>query len=209
MIFGYVRISTNKESQKTDRQLITLRNYSEDNNFIFDRIFEERISGTVKAENRPQYDELKKQLRKDDIIVITDIDRLGRSADDVMMELKILKSKRIKVVALDVPHMNEWNTINDTSLYDMIIDIVITLKAHMAQQEREKTVSRINQGLLVARQKGTVLGRPKVSLPKDFIKEYNKFKNGDYGKISAKGFAKMLGIGRSTLYKYISIYEEM
>lgn len=209
MIFGYVRISTNKESQKTDRQLITLKNYSEDNNFTFDRIFEERISGTVKAENRPQYDELKKQLRENDILLITDIDRLGRNADDVMMELKILKSRRIKVVALDVPHMNEWDTINDTSLYDMIIDIVITLKAHMAQQETEKTVSRINQGLLVARQKGTVLGRPKVSLPKDFIKEYNKFKNGDYGKISAKGFAKMLGIGRSTLYKYISIYEEM
>ena len=91
----------------------------------------------------------------------------------------------------------------------MIIDIVITLKAHMAQQEREKTVSRINQGLLVAREKGTILGRPKISLPKDFIKEYNKFKNGDYGKISATGFAKMLGIGRSTLYKYININEEM
>ncbi|WP_349676634.1 recombinase family protein [Clostridium sp. UBA1652] len=142
-------------------------------------------------------------------MLITDIDRLGRNADDVMIELKTLKSKKIKVVALDVPHMNELNTINDNSLYDMIIDIVITLKAHMAQQEREKTVSRINQGLLVAREKGTVLGRPKISLPKDFIKEYNKFKNGDYGKISAKGFAKMLGIVRSTLYKYIKIYEKM
>lgn len=209
MIFGYVRVSTNKEKQKTDRQLLTLKKYSEDSNFTFDRIFEERISGSIKAANRPQYDELKKQLRKDDIVVLTDIDRLGRNADDVIMELKLLKSKRVKVVALDVPHMNEWETINDNSLYHMIIDIVITLKAHMAQQEIEKTVSRINQGLLVAREKGTVLGRPKVSLPKDFIKEYNKFKNGDYGKISAKGFAKMLGIGRSTLYKYISIYEEM
>lgn len=207
MIFGYARISTNKESQKTDRQLITLKKYSEDNNFTFDRIFEERISGTVKAENRPKYDELKRQLRKDDIIVITDVDRLGRSADDVMMELKHLKAKGIKVVALDVPHMNEWNTVSNDSLYDMIVDIVITLKAHMAQQEREKTVARINQGLDVAKEKGVVLGRPKAELPKDFIKEYNKFKNGDYGKISATGFAKMIGIGRATLYKYIKIYE--
>lgn len=209
MIFGYVRISTNKEKQKTDRQLLTLKKYSEDSNFTFDKIFEERISGSIKAANRPQYDDLKKQLRKDDIVVLTDIDRLGRNADDVIMELKLLKSKRVKVVALDVPHMNEWTTINDNSVYHMIIDIVITLKAHMAQQEREKTVSRINQGLLVARENGTILGRPKISLPKDFIKEYNKFKNGDYGKISATGFAKMLGIGRSTLYKYINIYEEM
>ena len=42
---------------------------------------------------------------------------------------------------------------------------------------------------------------------KDFIKEYKKFKDGDYGDMSAMSFAKMLGIGRSTLYKYINIFE--
>ena len=78
----------------------------------------------------------------------------------------------------------------------------------MAQQEREKTVQRINQGLEVARAKGKTLGRPKVELPGNFIKEYKKFKNGAYGDMSASSFAKMLGIGRSTLYKYIKIMEE-
>ena len=73
----------------------------------------------------------------------------------------------------------------------------------MAQQEREKTVQRINQGLAVARAKGKILGRPKAELPKEFIKEYKKFKSGAYGDMSASSFVKMLGIGRSTLYKYI------
>lgn len=207
MIFGYMRISTNKESQKTDRQLLTLKQYAKENDFEFDEIVEERISGKVKAEHRQQYDYLKNKLRKDDILIITDIDRLGRNADNVIMELKSLKASGIKVVALDVPHMNEWNKVSDNSLYDMIIDIVITLKAHMAEQEREKTVSRINQGLDVARAKGKKLGRPKIELPEDFIKEYNKFKNGQYGKMTATGFAKMIGIGRATLYKYINILE--
>jgi len=207
MIFGYMRISTQKEKQTTDRQRITLEGYAAANKFKFDEILEERISGTIQADHRPVYNDLKARTRKDDILIITDIDRLGRSADDVIMEFKKLKADGIRIIALDTPYLNEWEKIQDSSLYNMIADIFITLKAHMAQQEREKIVQRINQGLTVAKSKGKVLGRPKAELPKDFIKEYDKFKKGEYGTMSAIAFAKTLGIGRSTLYKYIKIIE--
>ncbi len=209
MIYGYMRISTQKEKQTTDRQKITLEQYANDNRFTFDNIVAERISGTIKAQNRQVYRDLKtKTLRQDDILIITDLDRLGRDADDVIAELKDLKSKGIRVIALDIPYMNEYNKAQDSSIYNMIVDIVITLKAHMSQQEREKTVERINQGLDAARAKGTKLGRPKVELPDNFIKEYKRFKDGKYGDMTATGFAKMLRIGRATLYKYIDIYKE-
>lgn len=208
MIFAYLRKSTNKESQKHDRQKLAIQGYADANNFTVDQWVEETVSGSINADNRPIYNDMKKQLRQDDVLLITDIDRLGRNADDTIAELKELKKQGIRVVALDVPHMNEWDKVQDGSIYDMIIDIVITLKAHMAQQEKEKIVSRINQGLDVARAKGTKLGRPQAELPKDFIKEYKKYKDGGFGELSAVGFAKMLGIGRSTLYKYIKLYEE-
>lgn len=207
MIFGYMRISTQKEKQTTDRQRITLEQYAVDNKFKFDELIEERISGTIKADHRPQYNLLKSKLRLDDILVVTDIDRIGRDADNVIMEFKKLKSEGIRVIALDTPYLNEWEKIQDSSIYNMIADIFITLKAHMAQQEREKIIDRINQGLAVARAKGKTLGRPKAELPTNFIREYNKFKSGEYGNISATGFAKMMGIGRSTLYKYIKLIE--
>lgn len=208
LIYGYMRISTKKEKQTTDRQRITLETYARDNKFEFDNIVEERVSGTVKAKNREVYSILKtKTLRKGDILLITDLDRLGRDADDVISELKDLKSKGIRVIALDIPYMNEWQKSMNSSLYNMIIDIVITLKAHMAQQEREKIVARINQGLDAARAKGKKLGRPQAELPENFIKEYGKFKQGRYGDMTSTGFAKMFGIGRATLYKYINIYE--
>lgn len=207
MIFAYMRISTQKEKQTTDRQRITLEQYAKDNSFSIDEIVEERISGTVKADDRKEYKSLKAKLRKGDILIVTDIDRLGRNADDVILEFKKLKANDIRVIALDTPYLCEWDKVQDSSLYNMIADIFITLKAHMAQQEREKTVARINQGLEVAKAKGKQLGRPKAELPSNFIKEYEKFKNGDYGKMSAQGFAKMIGIGRSTLYKYIKLYE--
>lgn len=208
MIFAYMRISTQKEKQTTDRQRLTLEQYAKDNSFVIDEIVEERVSGTVKADDRKEYKGLKAKLRKGDILIVTDIDRLGRNADDVILEFKKLKADNIRVIALDTPYLCEWDKVQDSSLYNMIADIFITLKAHMAQQEREKTVSRINQGLEVAKAKGKQLGRPKVELPKDFIKEYKKFKKGEYGKMSAQSFAKMLSIGRSTLYKYIKLYEE-
>lgn len=208
MIFGYARISTNKDTQTTERQLLTLKEYAKNNNFKFDEIIEEKISGTIKTEIRQEYSTLKSKLRKDDVLILTDLDRLGRSADNIILELKDLKSRGIRVIALDMPYMCDWNKVNDASIYDMIIDIVITIKAHMAQQEREKIISRINQGLAVAKSHGKRLGRPPAELPKDFIREYSKFKNGDYGKMSVSGFARMLGIGRSTLYKYIKIYNQ-
>ena len=49
------------------------------------------------------------------------------------------------------------------------------------------------------------MGRPPVKISKDFRKEYTKFKNGEYGKMTARNFAKMLGISTVTLYKYIKI----
>ena len=208
MIFAYMRIST-KDKQTTDRQEITLRKYAEANGFSFDELISEKVSGSVKVNDRSEYGKLKDKIRSEDIMVVSDLDRLGRDADDVIRELKELKAIGIKVVALDMPYMNEWNRVNDNdhSMYNMVIDIVTTIKAHMAQQEREKIISRINQGLAVAKAKGKKLGRPKVELPDNFIKEYIRFKHGKYGDMSATGFAKMLGIGRATLYKYINIYK--
>lgn len=202
MIFGYMRISTNKTIQKIDRQRLTLENYAKENNFTIDKFIEETISGTVKTDNRPKYNTLKCELRPNDTLIVTDLDRLGRNADDVIMELKELKKSGIRVIALDTPYMNDWNKVNDDSMYEMIIDILITLKAHMAQQEREKIVNRINQGLDVAREKGIKLGRKESDIPEVFIREYKKYKSGVYGNMSTTNFAKMMGIARSTFYKY-------
>lgn len=177
-IFGYLRVST-KEKQTTDRQELALRKYSQANKFEFDELITEKVSGTVKANCRSEYSRLKEKIRNGDILVITDIDRLGRDADDVIRQLKELKENGIKVVTLDMPYMNEWNRVNDNLMYDMVVDIVVTIKAHMAQQEREKIVSRINQGLAVAREKGKKLGRPKVILPDSFLRDIE-----DLGKVN-------------------------
>jgi len=206
-IFAYMRKSKNSDMQKHDRQELALIKYAENNKFTIDEFITESISGSVNTDKRENYIELKSRLRQGDTLLLTDIDRLGRDADNIILELKDLKRMGVRVVALDVPHMNQWEKTKDESIYCMIIDILVALKAHMAQQENEKRRERIMQGLAVARKNNVRLGRPKAKLPPDFIKQYKKYQKGEYGKITASSFAKMLGIGRSTLYKYISIYE--
>lgn len=144
-------------------------------------------------------------MRSGDTLIVCDVDRLGRNADDVIVEIKDLQSKGIRVVALDVPFMNDWEKMNDDSLSKMIIDIFITLKAHIAQQEKGKIHDRVMQGLNTAKSKGKKLGRPKTGVPKEFIKEYNKFQCGEYGNMSVVQFAKLQNIAVSTFYKYVKM----
>lgn len=207
-IFSYMRISTNKKTQKVDRQKQTIIEYSVNNNFKIDEFVADVITGGTKADNRPNYHNMKKQLRSGDTLIISDVDRLGRDADDVIVEIKDLQSKGIRVVALDVPFLNDWEKMNDDSLSKMIIDIFVTLKAHIAQQEKEKIHDRVMQGLDVARAKGKKLGRPASGVPKDFIKEYNKLQSGEYGNISVVQFAKLQGIAVSTFYKYVNLLKK-
>lgn len=204
-IFGYLRISTNLKKQKTDRQKVTLLEYAVANNFTIDEFFTDIITGGTKAENRDDFLRMKSKLRSGDIIVVTDIDRMGRDADDLIMTIKEIQAMGVKIVALDVPLMNDWKKMNDDSLSRMIIDIYITLRAHMAQQEKEKKHERVMQGLNAARAKGKKLGRPATGVPKEFVKEYNKLQAGEYGNISIVKFSKMNGIAVSTFYKYASI----
>ena len=202
-IFAYMRISTNH--QKTDRQKQTIIEYSVNNDFKVDEFVSDVITGGTKADNRPNYHNMKKQLRNGDTLIISDVDRLGRNADDVIVEIKDLQSRGIRVVALDVPFLNDWEKMNDDSLSKMIIDIFVTLKAHIAQQEKEKIHDRVMQGLDVAKSKGKKLGRPPSGVPKEFIREYNKLQSGEYGNISVVQFAKLQGIAVSTFYKYVKI----
>ena len=122
-IFGYLRISTNLKKQKTDRQKITLLEYAVANNFTIDEFFTDIITGGTKAENRDDFLRMKSKLRSGDIIVVTDIDRMGRDADDLIMTIKEIQAMGVKIVALDVPLMNDWKKMNDDSLSRMIIDI--------------------------------------------------------------------------------------
>lgn len=95
-LYGYIRVST--RDQNEDRQLIALRelHIPEKNIFI------DKQSG--KDFNRPQYKRLVRKLKKDDLLYIKSIDRLGRNYAEILEQWRLLtQTKGIDIVVLDMP----------------------------------------------------------------------------------------------------------
>lgn len=200
MIFGYVRVSTKEQNE--GRQIRALTDYCKE--LKLDNIYIDKQSG--KNFEREQYQELKKQLREGDILMIKELDRLGRNKEMIKEELKHFKNKKIRVKILnipttlmDLPKDNEW-------VFDMINNILIEVLSAIAEEERNKIHTRQAEGIAIAKEQGKYKGRIQAELPKDFEKLYKKWKD---EKISATEFGKLLGLkSRTTLYKYINRYEE-
>lgn len=209
-VYGYARVSTKKELEKQnlDRQHFILKEYAEKNNFEIYEIVDEYMTG--KTLDRPKFDDLiNKSLREEDVLIVTDLDRLGRNADDVIVMIKNLKKRGIKLCALDTPYLNDWSFVNNdgkesNSIYSMMIDILITLKAHMAEQERIKLSERTKQALASKKADWVTLGRPASHSKEQFLRIYNRVEQGELKVTEA---AKLLNLSRNQFYvlkkKYI------
>ena len=83
------------------------------------------------------------------------------------------------------------------------------LKNNRRQREGYDALEKNEEGKLIGKN-GEVVGRKKTTvdtIPTEFKKEYEKFKNGDYGKMTNLKFAEMMGIKKTTFYKYAKILE--
>ena len=102
---------------------------------------------------------------------------------------------------------------------ELIGNIVLDLLSYFAENERLKNnrrqregydaLKKNEEGKLIGKN-GEVVGRKKTTvdtIPNDFKKEYEKFKNGHYGKMTNLKFAEMMGIKKTTFYKYAKIME--
>lgn len=94
-IYGYVRVSTREQNE--DRQLIALREVG-----VSDKnIFMDKQSG--KDFERPQYKKLLRKMKKDDLLYIKSIDRLGRNYEEILQQWRIItKDKGVDIVVLDI-----------------------------------------------------------------------------------------------------------
>lgn len=100
MMYGYIRVSTKEQNE--DRQIIVLNEAGipEKNIFI------EKCSG--KNFERPQYKKLLQKVKKDDLLYIKSIDRLGRNYAEILEQWRILtKDKGIDIVVLDRIYLSE------------------------------------------------------------------------------------------------------
>ena len=95
-VYGYIRVSS--KDQKEDRQQIALKEVGVERQ----NVYVDKQSG--KDFNRPQYKKMLRKLKKDDLLYIKSIDRLGRNYEEILQQWRILtKEKGVDIVVLDMP----------------------------------------------------------------------------------------------------------
>ena len=143
---GYTRVSTKEQTVENQRREIETAGYTVD--FWFE---DEGVSGKVSALQRPQFAKMLDHIRKGETLVVTKLDRLGRDAQDVGATIKMLASRGIEVVVLQLGKLD---------LTSAAGKLMLTMLAAVAEMERDLLVERTQAGLERAKAEGKVLGRP-------------------------------------------------
>ena len=211
MYFQYVRVSSAEQNE--GRQLEGIKDYCKRENITIEdnNKFLDKQSG--KNFDRPNYLKLKDKLRANDVLIVYEMDRLGRNKQMIKEELEYFKKNNIRIIILDIPttmvNLDSFEEGIAKSMLDMINNVLIEVLSTIAEQERVKIKKRQAEGIALAKAEGKYQGRKSVTkedLPKDFAKLYRQWKNDG---ISATQFASLLGLkSRTTLYKYIKVFEE-
>ncbi len=193
MIYGYVRVSSDK--QTVENQRFEINQFCKNNEMRVDGWIEETISGT-KAYNKRELGRLLKQVKKDDLIICAELSRLGRNLFMIMEILNICMTKECRV----------WTIKDNYRLGDDIQSKVLAFAFGLsAEIERNLICQRTKEALARKKAEGVVLGRRKGSKNKK-----HKLDNKDIQirqslekGISKTDLAHKLKVSRNTLYLYL------
>jgi len=194
-IYGYVRVSS--KDQNEDRQLIALREVG----IPEQNIYLDKQSG--KDFNRPQYKKLLRKMKKDDLLYIKSIDRLGRNYEEILQQWRHLtKEKGIDIVVLDMPLLDTRR--GKDLMGTFLSDIVLQVLSFVAENERTNIKQRQAEGIAAAKAKGVRFGRPPKPLPENFYSCYQRWKKGE---ITGTAAARECGMPLATFRYRAEIYE--
>ncbi len=186
MIIGYARVS--KAEQKLDRQLDILTEYG------CEKIYSEKMTG--KTMDRVELEDMLKNLRQGDLIVVTELSRISRSTKDLLQI-----AERIQLKDADLKSLKEeW--VDTTTPQGKLIYTIFT---GLIEFEHGLIVQRVNEGLKAARARGRTGGRPTIDNKKRdlAIKMYTS------QEYSISQILEATKLSRGTLYKYVREHKEL
>ena len=194
-VYGYIRVSSREQNE--ERQLISLREVQvpEENTFI------DKQSG--KDFERPQYKRLLRKLKKDDLLYIKSIDRLGRNYGEILEQWRILtKEKSVDIVVLDMPLLDTRQ--GKDLMGTFLSDIVLQVLSFVAENERANIRQRQAEGIAAAKARGVRFGRPPKPLPDNYLSTYLQLKS---GALTGTAAAKECGMPLATFRYRAERYE--
>ena len=196
MIYGYIRVSSDK--QTVENQRFEINNFCQRHSMHIDGWIEETISGT-KAYNKRELGKLLKRVQQNDLIICAELSRLGRNLFMIMEILNICMNKECRV----------WTIKDNYRLGDDIQSKVLAFAFGLsAEIERNLISQRTKEALARKRQEGVVLGRPKGrrSAPNKYklYAKRNLICEMLKANISQRKIAELCKVDRKTLCRFIA-----
>lgn len=192
-VFAYLRVSSKRQDE--ENQKVGIKNLAERFNLSVDFYYIEKISGTKKYRER-KLGRLLKKIKKDDIILVSELSRLSRNLSDMFSIMEIVLNKQAVLYSV------KENFKLDTSISSKILVFAFGLAAEI---ERKMISDRTREALLLRKEQGKKLGRPVGSKNKQNILEQKKkkifilFKKG----LSQNKICKKINCSPKTLRKFL------
>ena len=201
-IYGYHRTSTT--DQHLDRGISAINEYCEKNGLALDEMFTDQCTG--KNFNRPDYTTMKRMAKKrGDIIIVSELDRLGRNKEDVLKELSHYKGLGVRLMILEIPTTLVDYSAMDNTMANMIMETInnmlIEMYATFAHAEMLKRELRQRQGIQAMKDRGEWknYGRPAAIDFKTFSVEYRNVIDGTETPFACM---RRLEMKKTTFYEY-------
>ena len=187
-IYGYIRVSS--RDQNEGRQITAFQGLPVPSK----NIFIDKQSG--KNFDRPSYKRMVRKMKKDDLLYIKSIDRLGRNYEEILEQWRILtKEKRIDIVVLDMPLLDTRR--GKDLMGTFLSDIVLQVLSFVAENERTNIRQRQAEGIAAAKARGVKFGRPAIPYPDNFQEIYHDWRK---KKITLQQAADACRMPVSTFY---------
>jgi len=183
--FAYGRCSTSEQTTANQRIEIEAAGHT------IDYWFSDTISGKTSASERPQFQALLAQIRNGETLIVSKLDRIGRDAQDVGATIKLLASRQIKVIVLQL------GTLDLTSPAGKMM---LTMLSAVAEMERDLLVERTQAGLARAKSEGKTLGR----IPKTSAEQREAIKAAYATGESVSALARQYTISRATVLNIVT-----
>lgn len=192
MNFGYIRVSTDK--QTTKNQKFEIKNFARDKNILMDEWIEEKISATKKLDDR-KFGQLLKRMKKGDTLIVSELSRMGRNLMQIMKILHDCMEKDIQVFTI------KENYELGNNIHSKVLAFAFGLSAEI---ERNLISQRTKEALARKKAEGVILGRPigrksttlKLTGKEDEIKKLLE------NKISYSAIGRILGVHRLTVSSF-------
>ena len=194
MIYGYIRVSTDK--QTTENQRFEINNYCAKNNIKVDEWINETISGKEEIEKR-LLGKLLRKIKKGDILICSELSRLSRMMFSVLGTLGECENNGVEIIAI-----KERITLRKGDISRYFAPIV----AVVGEMERELISQRTKEALARLKASGVKLGRPfgSKSKTKKLTGKENEIMRMRNGKISIRKIAKKFKVDEKTLRNFIA-----